>query len=82
MEMMKLKKITKMKSRRVVKLGMQHDDDEVRDIFKIVEKQAEIIRNQLVQILRIEKEIDILEEIVYVRRCQVCASYSFDLPEY
>ena len=67
MERMNLKKITRMKSKRCV----QTEEDKARDILDILDKQAEVIKQQLGQIFRIQAEIELMEEIVYQKRCKV-----------
>ena len=69
-ESMKLKKMSRMKSRKYLTYRRQIED-EMGEIMKLVERQAEVIKQQLVEIFKIEEEIDMREEAVHLRRCQV-----------
>ena len=71
MERMHQKKMTRMKSKKCVQTGDDKKADEAKDMLDLVEKQAKIIRDQLNQIVRIQTEIEIVEEFRYLLRCQV-----------
>ena len=74
MERMHQKKMTRMKSKKSKKCVQTGDDkkaDEAKDMLDLVEKQAKIIRDQLNQIVRLQTEIEMVEEFRYLLRCQV-----------
>ena len=71
MERMHQKKMTRMKSKKCVQMGDDKKAFEAKDMLDLVEKQAKIIRDQLNQIVRLQTEIEMVEEFRYLLRCQV-----------
>ena len=71
MERMHQKKMTRMKSKKCVQMGDDKKADEAKDMLDLVEKQAKIIRDQLNQIVRLQTEIEMVEEFRYLLWCQV-----------